>query len=140
VDGYVHGLENENDQFMIDPLLLMENTFPRLDEVEQHYLSAKQEYSPNIEDDLLVTTIIPSLVIANAPHAFRSGINPSFKVFNFMIVSIVTSGPVIPLIAMLNISTWFDIVIRWTHKVPITKVAVVKVMMKDPSHHFRPDI
>ena len=92
---------------MIDPLLLMEDTFPRLDKVEQHYLLAKQKYSPNIEDNLLVTTIIPSLVIANAPHAFRSGINPSLKVFNFMIVSIVTSGPVIPLIAILVVSHFY---------------------------------
>ena len=82
----------------------MKDTLPRLDEVEQHYLLAKQEYLTSTKD-LLVTTIIPSLVIANAPHAFRSGINPSLKVFNFMIVSIVTSGLVIPLIAMLNIST-----------------------------------
>jgi len=88
---------------MVNPLFLMEDTLPRLDEVEQHYLLAKQKYLTS-NKDLLVTTIIPSLVIANAPQAFRSGINPSLNVFNFMIVSIVTSGLVIPLMAMLIFS------------------------------------
>jgi len=90
---------------MINPLFLMKDTLPGFDKVKQHYSLAKQEQVTSDKNDLLVTTIIPSLVIANAPHAFRSGINPSLKVFNFMIVSIVTSGLVIPLIAMLNIST-----------------------------------
>jgi len=124
---------------MVNPLLLMEYTLPRFDQVEQHYPSAKQEHCPTSKEDLLVTTIIPSLVIANAPPAFRSGINPSLKVFNFMIVSIVTSGEVMPLIAMLVVS-YFPREGGWTYKVPIMKVAVVKVMINDPSHHLRPDI
>jgi len=99
---------------MVNPLLLVEDTFPRFDEVEQHYSLAKHEYCPNDEEDLLVTTIIPSLVIADAPQAFRSGINPSLNVFNFIIVSIVTSGEVIPFIAMLIVSSltrggWVDL-------------------------------
>ena len=56
-----------------------------------------------------------------------------------MIVSIVTSGEVIPLIAML-IVRHFPRDGAWTYKVPITNVAVVKVMINDPSHHLRPDI
>ena len=89
---------------MVNPLLLVKYTFPRFYKIEQHYPSAKQEYCPTGKEDLLVTTIIPSLVITNAPHAFRSGINPSLKVFDFMIVSIVTSGEVMPLIAMLIVN------------------------------------